>query len=92
MAREPSLHIVMNGDKFEIEAVDPVAAKRAELLAQAEEAEIAAGIDEASAQYASLEDRRLSITEHLMVLGLRKASKDELRRIILDAIAAEAAA
>lgn len=83
MAPEPSLRIVMDGDQFKLEGVDPLEAKRAEIRAQMEadaatEAEIAAS--------------RLSISEHLMVLGLRKASKDELRRIILDALAVEAAA
>lgn len=34
---------------------------------------------------------RLTVTEHLTVLGLRKASKSELRRIVLDALATEAA-
>ncbi|MBB3568728.1 hypothetical protein [Rhizobium sp. BK491] len=35
---------------------------------------------------------RLTVMEHLVVLGLRKASKDELRRIILDALAEGATA
>lgn len=34
---------------------------------------------------------RLTVMEHLTVLGLRKASKSELRRIVLDALATEAA-
>lgn len=34
---------------------------------------------------------RLTVTGHLTVLGLRKASKSELRRIVLDALATEAA-
>ncbi|SOC92574.1 hypothetical protein SAMN05216358_2730 [Rhizobium sp. AN5] len=34
---------------------------------------------------------RLTVTEHLTVLGLRKASKSELCRIVLDALATEAA-
>jgi hypothetical protein len=35
---------------------------------------------------------RLSVIEHLTVLGLRKASKEDMRRIILDALAREVAA
>jgi hypothetical protein len=96
MALEPALRIVMDGEKFKVERVDPFEARR-ELAQQAAdeavEAETAADIEEACKQFVEeREARRLSITEHLMVLGLRKATKDELRRIILDALSAEAVA
>ena len=50
--------------------------------------QIAAGAPDDSELTAAL---RLTVTEHLIVLGLRKASKSEVCRIVLDALATEAA-
>ncbi len=77
MALNPTLRLMVDNAHAKYGTPeDPLARKRAELLAKA----------------ADFEAGRLSVSEHLMVLGLRKASKDELRRIILDALAVEVAA
>ncbi len=92
MALNPTLRLMVDNAHARYAADgDPVARKRAEIMERQRNAEEElCEMEDAIEQWRNTQ--QLSVSEQLIVLGLRKASKKELQAIILNALVEEAAA
>ncbi|SIP96580.1 hypothetical protein SAMN05880582_101195 [Rhizobium sp. RU20A] len=95
MALNPALRLMVKNahEKYGTES-DPVVRKRAEILAKQalEEAELSE-MERIADEFAKEQQlRQLSVAAQLVALAMQKATKRELRQILVNAMAAEAGA